>query len=122
MRLALVHDYLCGRGGAERVFQFMCEEFPEADVFAVACNVSATYPYFKSRKIHTTWLNPFVRSMEAFRWSFPLATYAMEGLDFRDYDVVLSSSATAGKYIHVPNGRHVCYCYIPTRAIWQFDE
>lgn len=38
------------------------------------------------------------------------------------YDVVLSSSATVAKYVSVPNGKHICYCYIPTRAIWHFDE
>lgn len=100
----------------------MCEEFQEADVYTLAYNPDATYPYFKERNIRTTWLNPFVRSMEAFRLSFPVATYAMEWLDLRQYDVVLSSSATVAKYIRVPNGKHICYCYIPTRAIWHFDE
>ena len=122
IKIAIVHDYLCGIGGSERVFQYMCEEFQAADIYALAYNSDATYPYFKSRRIHTTWLNPFVRSMDAFRWSFPLATYAMQGLDLSKYDVVLSSAATVAKYVRVPNGRHICYCYIPTRAIWQFDE
>lgn len=122
MKIAIVHDYLCGVGGSERVFQYMCEEFQEADVYTLAYNPDATYPYFRERQIKTTWLNPFVRTMEAFRWSFPLATYAMEGLDLRKYDVVLSSSATVAKYVRVPNGRHICYCYIPTRALWQFGE
>ena len=122
MKIAIVHDYLCGIGGSERVFQYMCEEFQEADIYTLACNTDATFPYFKSRHIHTTWLNRFVRTMDAFRWSFPLATYAMQRLDLSEYDVVLSSSATVAKYVRVPNGRHICYCYIPTRAIWQFDE
>ena len=122
MKIAIVHDYLCGIGGSERVFQYMCEEFQEADVYTLACNTDATFPYFKDRHINTTWLNPFVRTMDAFRWSFPLATYTMQGLDLSKYDVVLSSSATVAKYVRVPKGKHICYCYIPTRAIWQFDE
>ncbi len=122
MRIAIVHDYLCGLGGAERVFQYICEEFPEADIYTLAYNPDTTYPFFKSRKIHTTWLNTYVRSMDAFRWSFPIATYVMESIDLAAYDLVLSSSATVGKYVKVPNGRHICYCYIPTRAIWHFDE
>ncbi len=122
MKIAIVHDYLCGIGGSERVFQYLCEEFQEADVYTLAYNPEATQPYFRERRIRTTWLNPFVRTMDAFRWSFPLATHAMERLDLRKYDVVLSSSATVAKYVRVPNGRHICYCYIPTRALWQFDE
>jgi glycosyltransferase involved in cell wall biosynthesis len=46
----------------------------------------------------------------------------MEALDLAAYDVVLTSSATVAKYVKVPRGRHICYCYIPTRAIWHFDE
>ena len=122
MRIALVHDYLCGIGGSERVFQYLCKEFKEADIFTLAYNPSKTLPYFKNIKVNTTWLNKYVQSMEAFRWSFPFATYVMEGIDLSKYDLVLSSSATVAKYVRVPNGTHVCYCYIPTRALWQFEE
>ena len=122
MKIAIVHDYLCGVGGSERVFQYMCEEFAEADVFTLAYNADATLPYFKSIKIRTTWLNRFVQSMNAFRWSFPVATYVMELLDFSGYDLVLTSSATVAKYVTVANGKHLCYCYVPTRALWQTDQ
>jgi len=122
VKIAVIHDYLCGLGGAERVFQYICEEFPEADAYTLALNPEQTYPYFKTRNIQTTWLNRYVQSMDAFRWSFPVATYAMESIDLSAYDVVLSSSATVAKYINVRNGVHICYCYIPTRALWQFVE
>ena len=122
MRIAIVHDYLCGIGGAERVFQYICEEFPEADIYTLAYNPAKTPSFFLTRKIHTTWMNRFVQSMDSFRWSFPVATYAMESIDLSKYDMVLSSSATVAKYVVVPNGRHICYCYIPTRAIWHFDQ
>jgi glycosyltransferase involved in cell wall biosynthesis len=122
MKIAIIHDYLCGIGGSERMFQYMCEEFSEADAYTLAYNPAATFPYFRTRGIRTTWLNRFVQSTAAFRWSFPLATYVMQSLDLSRYDVVLSSSATVAKYASVPNGRHICYCYIPTRAIWHFDE
>ena len=122
MNIAIIHDYLCGIGGSERIFQYMCEEFPEADAYTLAYNPSATFPYFRTRRIRTTWLNRFVQSTAAFRWSFPLATYVMQSLDLSRYDVVLSSSATVAKYVNVPKGRHICYCYIPTRAIWHFKE
>lgn len=121
MKIALVHDYLCGVGGSERVFQYMCEAFPEADAYTLALNRQRTLPCYSNMEIRTTWLNPFVRSASAFKFLFPVATYVMERLDLRNYDVVLSSSATVAKYVKAPNGRHICYCYIPTRAIWHFD-
>lgn len=119
MKMAIVHDYLCGMGGSERVFQYICEEFKEANAYTLAYNPARTLPYFKERQIRTTWINPFVRSMDAFRWTFPVATHVMEAIDLSGYDLVLSSSATVAKYIRVPNGKHICYCYIPTRALWQ---
>jgi glycosyltransferase involved in cell wall biosynthesis len=122
MKIALVHDFLCNLGGSERIFQYICEEFADADAYTLAYNPCKTLPYFSTRDIRTTWLNRFVQSRDSFRWSFPIATYAMESLDLRQYDIVLSSSATVAKYIKVPNGKHICYCYIPTRAIWHFDE
>lgn len=122
MKVALVHDFLCGIGGSERVFQYLSEAFPDADLYTTAYNPERTLPYFKTRRIHTTWLNRFVQTPDAFRWSFPLATRAMQSLNFSDYDLVLSSSATVAKYIRTSRGRHICYCYFPTRALWHFDR
>lgn len=123
MRIALVHDYLCTVGGSDRVFQYMCEAFPTADVYALSLNRSQAIPYFaNSKNVRTTWMNPFVQSPAAFRLLFPIATYAMERIDLRGYDLVLSSAATIARYVRAPDGRHVCYCYMPTRAIWHFDE
>lgn len=122
MKIAIVHDYLCGFGGSERVFQYICEEFPEADAFTLAYNPDTTLPYFSGRGIRTTWMNKFVHGANTFKLAFPVSTYVMESLDLSQYDLVLSSSATVAKYLNVPNGVHVCYCYIPTRAIWHFEE
>jgi glycosyltransferase involved in cell wall biosynthesis len=101
----------------------MCEAFPDADVFTLALNRSRCLPYFARRPdIRTTWMNALVRSPASFRLLFPLATHAMEHLDLSDYDLVISSAATVARLVQAPNGRHVCYCYIPTRAIWHFGE
>ena len=72
MKLAIVHDYLCGVGGSERVFQYICEEFPDADAYTLAYNPETTLPFFKNRNIKTTKLNRIVQSMDAFRWSWPV--------------------------------------------------
>ncbi|HLB52719.1 MAG: hypothetical protein A3E80_01815 [Chlamydiae bacterium RIFCSPHIGHO2_12_FULL_49_9] len=122
MKIALVHDHLCGVGGSERIFQYLCEEFPKADVYTLSYNSKNTWPYFKNRKIHTSWLNLFIRNSETFRWSFPISTYVMELLNLTSYDLVLSSSATTAKYVRAPKGGHLCYCYIPTRALWNAGE
>lgn len=121
-KIAVIHDYLCGVGGSERVFKYITEEFTEADVYTLAFNPSCTLPYFSKITIRTTWLNKFVQTMSAFRWSFPVATYVMESLDLEEYDLVLTSSATVAKYVRTKKPIHVCYCYIPTRALWQNEK
>jgi glycosyltransferase involved in cell wall biosynthesis len=122
-RVALVHDYLCTLGGSDRVFQYMCEAIPDADVYTLSLNREKAFPYFASRHdIRTTWLNRFAQGPASFRVLFPLATHAMQRLDLSSYDLVVSSAATVARYVRAPNGRHICYCYIPTRAIWHYDQ
>lgn len=49
-KMAIVHDNLCTIGGAERVFQYICEEFEEADIYTTAYSPSKTYPYYLTKK------------------------------------------------------------------------
>src|SRR4051812_26733857 len=103
MRVALVHDYLCTGGGSDRVFQYMCEAIPDADVYALSLNRKTAFPYFANRRdIRTTWLNPFAQTAGAFRALFPVATYVMEHLDLSEYDLVISSAATVARYVRAP--------------------
>lgn len=121
-KIALVHDYLCGIGGSERVFQHICDTYPEADIFTLAYRGELTLPYFKKKHINTSYLNRFISNMASFRLSFPIATYAMSHMNFEDYDLIISSSASVAKYIKKRNAVHICYCYYPTRAIWETDK
>lgn len=122
VRIALVHDYLCGVGGSERVFQHICETFPDADIYTLAYREKLTLPYFRKKEIKTSILNRFISSMNVFRLFFPVATYAMSHIDFKDYDLIISSSASVAKYINKKSAIHICYCYYPTRAIWETDK
>lgn len=121
MKMALIQDSLLIKGGAERVFRYMTDAFPEADVLTIAYRADTTWPEFSDRKIITSPANRIVRSHNRFKNLFPLITYGYQFWDLRRYDVILSSSATAAKYISRFNGIHICYCYFPTRAIWNPD-
>jgi glycosyltransferase involved in cell wall biosynthesis len=121
MRLALVADHILTRAGSERVFQYLCEEFPEADVFTSVYALDKTWEYFRQRPIRATSLNLVVRTHKAFQYAFPVATHLMEEIDFSGYDAVFSLSATIAKYVRAPRGRHICYCLVPTRALWNAE-
>jgi glycosyltransferase involved in cell wall biosynthesis len=101
----------------------MCDAIPEADVHTLALNRRRAIPYFATKGgVRTTWMNSLVRNPATFRLWFPVATWAMRHLDLSAYDLVVSSAATVAHHVRAPNGRHVSYCYTPTRAIWSFDE
>jgi len=119
VKIALIQDQLLTSAGSERVFLSLVEEFAEADVYTLAYNAEVTWPEFKRFKIRTSVLNPLIRTHRQFKWWFPIATYVMQWWDFRDYDVVITSSTTVAKYIKRFRGPQLCYCYFPTRAIWE---
>lgn len=121
MKIALIQDQLLTSAGSERVFLYMAQEFKEADLYTLCYNPEITWPEFKAFKIKTHWLNAVIRNHQIFQMMFPIATKAMEQWDFSDYDLIITSSATTAKYIKRFKAPHICYCYFPTRAIWNFD-
>jgi len=121
VKLALIQDSLLIKGGSERIFQYMVEEFPEADIFTLAYNPEDTWPEFRKYTINTSWANRFIQTHSHFKLFFPIATKIFQNWNLRGYDVILSSSATVAKYISRFDGIHLCYCYFPTRAIWNSE-
>ena len=99
----------------------MVEEFPEADIYTSAYNPLTTWPEFEKYTIKTTWANYFIRNHDQFKSFYPLLTHVLQCLDLFGYQVILSSSATVAKYISRFKGTHICYCYFPTRAIWNTE-
>lgn len=121
MKLALIQDQLLTKAGSERMFQYMVEEFPEADIFTSVYNPNTTWPEFQKYKIITIWPNYFIKNHSQFKIFFPLLANVFKYWNFHGYDIILSSSATVAKYISRFDGIHICYCYFPTRAIWNTD-
>jgi len=124
MRVAIVHDYLNQYGGAERTLEVMCELFPDAPIYTLFYDEVGTKGRFRNRVVHTSFLDrvPFVGKRigaidHLLFWLLPIA---VERFDLSGYDMVLSSSATYAKGVRVPAGvPHVCYCYTPTRYLWE---
>ena len=122
MRVALVHDALVNKGGAERVFQIFCEMFPNATIYTSVYLPNKTWPYFKTREIITTPLQKIVKNEFQLKILFPLANYFMSKLKIINTDIILSSSTFSAKYINKGTAKHFCYCYYPTRAVWESEK
>lgn len=118
MKLAIVHDWLVARGGAERVVATMHEMWPDAPIYTAAYNPNK-FPEFAGANVRTTWLDKIALAKKKHQlFSIPRA-YAFKGLDLSEYDVVISSCSAESKYVKTgPNTLHICYCYTPIRYYW----
>jgi glycosyltransferase involved in cell wall biosynthesis len=122
-RVALVHDFLLDVRGAERVFLALCDLFPEADLFTAVYDERGTEGRFAARRPTTSFLQRAHPDARTFRALLPLYPYAMEALDLRGYDLVISSSsAWAHGVIADADAVHVCYCHNPFRYAWNARE
>jgi glycosyltransferase involved in cell wall biosynthesis len=118
-RVALVHDFLVDVRGAERVFLALCDLFPQADLFTAVYDEQGTEGRFAHRTVHTSYLQRLRPNARTFRALLPMYPAAMESLDLRGWDLVISSSsAWAHGVIPDEDAVHVCYCHNPFRYAW----
>jgi glycosyltransferase involved in cell wall biosynthesis len=123
MRVALVHDWLTGMRGGEKVLEVLCELLPGADLFTLVHRRGSVSPAIESHRIRTSFVQRLPWGVEGYRRYLPLFPLAAEQFDLDSYDFVVSSSHCAAKAVVVP-GRalHLCYCHSPMRYAWdQFD-
>jgi glycosyltransferase involved in cell wall biosynthesis len=123
VRVAFVHDYLTQFGGAERVLLAMRELYPAAPVYTSLYDPAVFAGALDGVDVRTTWLQrvPFAR--RAFRAMLPLYPAAFGALDLSRYDLVISSTSSFAKGVHVrPDALHVSYVHTPTRFLWRQDE
>jgi glycosyltransferase involved in cell wall biosynthesis len=117
MRVALVHYWLLGSRGGERVLEAICRLFPNADIFTLFYDPEKVSPLIRSKNVHVSGLNPLRRFHRAL---LPLMPMALESFDLRSYDLVISSESGPAKGVLTPSTtRHVCYCHTPMRYLWE---
>jgi len=121
MKIALVHDYLTQRGGAERVFELLCRYFPDADVYTSIYNPEQTID-MGDRFVHTTKLQKIPGASRYFRLLAPFYFSAFRDLNLQEYDLIISSSTSFAKAVRKrPDAIHICFCHNITRFLWETD-
>ena len=118
---ALVHEWLTplATGGSELVVREILQQI-DADLYALI-DFESTNPesYLYQRKIGTTFLQQFPLARRGVQNYLPLLPLAIEQLDLRDYDIILSSSHAVAKGVLTRPGQfHLCYCHTPMRYAW----
>jgi len=119
MKVALVHYWLTGMRGGEKVLEALCELYPDADIFTLVCDESRISDTLRRHKITTSFLQKLPFALKGYKSLLPLMPYALEQFDLSAYDLVISSEAGPAKGVIVrPDAVHICYCHSPLRYIW----
>lgn len=118
MKVALVHYWLVGMRGGEKVLEAFCDLFPDADIFTLVADPERLSPKIRRHRITTSFLQK-IGGRRHYQKMLPLMPHALESLDLTAYDLVISSEAGPAKgVITRPDALHICYCHSPMRYVW----
>jgi glycosyltransferase involved in cell wall biosynthesis len=122
-RVVLVHDWLTGMRGGEKVLEILCEAYPSADLLTLVHIPGSVSPTIERMRPRTSFLQTLPGIRRFYRYYLPLFPIAIEQFDLDKYDLVISTSHCAAKaVIRSARARHLCYCFTPMRYAWdQFD-
>lgn len=118
-RVALVHYWLVGMRGGEKVLEALCEIFPEADIFTHVYVPDAVSETIRRHRVKTTFIASLPKAARLYKRYLPVMPLALEQLDLRGYDLIISSESGPAKGIIPPEAAvHLCYCHSPMRYLW----
>lgn len=120
MKTAIIHDWLTGMRGGEKVLEALCELFPEADLYTLVHIKGSVSSIIENRKISTSFIQRLPDVEKKYRYYLPLMPKAIEQFDLSGYKLVISSSHCVAKGVKVgEKALHICYCHTPMRYIWE---
>lgn len=125
MKVAIVHDWLVTNAGAEKVLKEIVTLFPQADIFALVDFLSddERLEIIQGKPVTSSFLAKLPLAQQHFRNYLPLFPKAIESLDLKEYDLIISSSWAVAKGIKKsPIQQHICYCHTPIRYAWDLYE
>src|SRR5436190_2032469 len=119
MKVAIIHYWLVGMRGGEKVIEALCEMYPQADIFTHVYDPEMMSDRIRRHRVIPTYINALPRATRMYKTYLPLMPLALEQLDLRGYDLIISSESGPAKGIIAPaEALHVCYCHTPMRYIW----
>ncbi len=116
-RVALVHDWLVAHRGGEKVLLELARLFPAASIYTLVFDRSRVHPELRERRISTSFIQGLPGAPERFRKYLPLFPRAIESIDLRRYDLVLSTSHCVAKGVRSA-APHLSYVHTPMRYLW----
>ncbi len=121
-KLAIIHEFFNQIGGAERIFKevFMVL-YPDAHIFTLFYDPER-FIFDQRSKITTSFLQYFT-FIKNHKLYLPFMPFAIKTFNFKNYELILSSSHNLAKNIRKPkHSLHICYCHTPMRYAWELRE
>ncbi|NEX45849.1 glycosyltransferase [Pseudotabrizicola algicola] len=119
MKVAIVHYWLVGMRGGERVLEELCTLYPQAVIITHVVDRAAISDRLRRHEIRETAIARMPGARKHYQKYLPFMPRALEMVDMSEFDLVISSESGPAKGIICrPDAVHVCYCHSPMRYIW----
>lgn len=119
MRVAIVHYWLIGMRGGERVLEQILHCFPDADIFTHVADPSQLSDVIRARPIKESFVARLPGARRHYQKYLGFMPRALEELDLSGYDLVISSESGPAKGVLAPpTALHLCYCHTPMRYLY----
>ncbi len=117
MKVAIVHELLTIRGGAEKVAKIFADMFPDAPIYTLLYDEKKLGDWFPRSRVRMSNINPWMGTNH--HLYLDKFASAVEVWDFSEFDLVISSSSAFTHGI-LTNGKpkHLCYVHSPARYLW----
>ena len=123
MKVALVHDWLTGMRGGEKVLERIAAMFPDAPIYTLVWNRGSVSPALESHPIHTSFLQHMPAVASHYRWYLPWFPAAIERFRLDGFDAVISSSHAVARAVRTPSTTfHLSYIHTPMRYVWDQED
>lgn len=123
LRVAVIHDWLTVKGGAEKALQAILEIYPKADLYTVVDTLPQKHrSWLKGHKVIPcdNWVLRLFP--QQYRYFLPFMPRWVEKINLDGYDLIISSSHSVAKgVICHPDQLHIAYIYSPMRHAWDMQ-
>ena len=121
MRVVIVHDWLDGYRGGERVLEVIANIFPKAPIYTLFYESSKLPKELAARQVYYPKKIALLKKMR--RFLLPFLPSVIESFDLQNFDLIISTSSCVAKgVIPAPDAKHICYIHSPMRYIWDQSE
>ena len=124
-KIAIIHDWFIRNsfGGAEKVTllldKFISKKYSTPQIFSITSNLDLKDDFIKGREVKTSFIQKLPFGNTKVQNYLPLLPFAIEQVDLRNFDLIISSSHAFAKGVLTnPDQLHISYIHTPMRYAW----